>query len=361
MTDPRAANNHGSSGSSVGGVGLQFAIPSADQAQIRGLTITNFQTGLDLGTDSVIAAGNYIGTDSAGTAGLGNGIGVTVSGPALIGGNTAADRNVISGNGAGISVGGSGVVIQGNYIGPDPTGESAIGGIGSGTGITVDGGSGVTIGGTLPGSGNTISGLDQSAIILGNTTGDDVEGNLLGPTASQSSVLGVDIGVELDGGADSNTIGTVGAGANVMAGSADVAVLIDGGKTNTIDGNFIGADSSGTPFSFANDEGLRVLHGSGNTVSNNRISTSNAQGVEIDESPNTFTGNRIDANDSGGIIVNAGGSTIGPGNKILGNQSFGVRVALGNGTRITQNSIDGTNGLGIDLAAGTNNDQTSPA
>ena len=347
-------------GSTVGGVGLQFAIPSAAQSQVRGLTITKFQTGLDLGTDSVIAAGNYIGTDSAGTAGLGNGIGVNVSGASLIGGNTAADRNVISGNGTGISVGGSGVVIEGNYIGPAPTGESAIGGTGSGTGITVNGGSGVTIGGTLPGSGNTISGLGQSAIILGNTTGDDVEGNLIGPTASQSSVLGVDIGVELDGGADSNTIGSVGAGANVFAGSDDVGVLIDGGKSNAIDGNFIGTDSGGTPFSFANDEGMRVLHGSGNTVSNNRISTSNTQGIEIDESPNTFSGNRIDANDSGGIIVNAGGSTIGPGNKILDNQSFGIRVALADGTRITQNSIDGTTGLGIDLAAGANNDQTSP-
>ncbi len=67
-------------GSTVGGIGLQFSIPSAAQAQVRGLTITKFQTGLDLGTDSVIAAGNYIGTDSAGTAGLGNGIGIAVSG-----------------------------------------------------------------------------------------------------------------------------------------------------------------------------------------------------------------------------------------------------------------------------------------
>ncbi len=268
---------------------------------------------------------------------------------------------MISGNGSGISVGGSGVVIEGNYIGPTPTGESAIGGTGSGTGITVDGGSGVTIGGTLPGSGNTISGLDQSAIILGNSTGDLVEGNLIGPTASQSSVLGVDIGVELDGGADNNTIGSAGAGANVMAGSDDVGVLIDGGKSNTIESNFIGTDTGGTPFSFTNGEGVRVLHGSGNTVSNNRISTSNTQGVEIDESPNTFSGNRIDANDGGGIIVTAGGSTIGPANKILDNQSFGIRIALGDGTRITQNGIDGTvGGLGIDLAAGANNDQASP-
>ena len=173
-------------GSTVGGVGLQFAIPSAAQSQVRGLTITKFQTGLDLGTDSVIAAGNYIGTDSAGTPGLGNRIGVNVSGASLIGGNTAAERNVISDNGTGIAVtGGSGVVIEGNYIGPGPTGESPL------AARAADRHHGQRRVGrndrrNAPGSGNTISGLVQSAIILGNTTGDDVQGNIIGLTASQS-------------------------------------------------------------------------------------------------------------------------------------------------------------------------------
>ena len=77
--------------------------------------------------------------------------------------------------------------------------------------------------------------------------------------------------------------------------------------------------------------------------------------------PNTISGNRIDANDSGGILVNAGGSTIGPGNTFAENQDYGIRVALGNGTRITQNAIDDTFGAGIDLVGGANNNQTAPS
>src|SRR5215210_3894426 len=99
-----------------------------------------------------------------------------------------------------------------------------------------------------------------------------------------------------------------------MAGSVDVALLVSGGKGNTVEANFIGTDSAGTPFSFANDAGIRVLSGSGNTFAGNRVSTSNGVGIEIDGGPNVFSGNTVDNNDSGGILVNNGGSTIGPGN-----------------------------------------------
>ena len=106
---------------------------------------------------------------------------------------------MISDNQTGISVtGGLGTLIEGNYIGPDPTGESSF--AGSGTGIAVDG-SNVTIGGTSPGSGNVISGLFQDAIALGNTTGDVVKGNIIGLSASQATGLGVDTAVNLFGGA----------------------------------------------------------------------------------------------------------------------------------------------------------------
>ena len=66
---------------------------------------------------------------------------------------------MISNNQTGIEVTGSGTVIEGNYIGPKPDGETAF--ADSGTGVTVNGGSNVTIGGTLPGAGNVISGLFQ--------------------------------------------------------------------------------------------------------------------------------------------------------------------------------------------------------
>ena len=141
--------------------GLKFGNRvAAAQSGIRGITITNFTTGLDLGSDTILAVGNYIGTDSEGTPG-GNNVGITVAGASQIGGTTAAERNVISDNQTGIAVtGGLGTLIEGNYIGPTPTGEGLF--EDSGTGIAVDTGKNVTIGGTSPGSGNVISGLSRT-------------------------------------------------------------------------------------------------------------------------------------------------------------------------------------------------------
>ncbi len=269
---------------------------------------------------------------------------------------------MISNNGTGIAItGGVGAVIEGNYIGTTPDGEGFMGS--SFVGIDISGGTAAIIGGTGPGTRNVISGFDQEGIVIAGATNVTVQGNLIGPNASQTSVYSGDTGVELDTGADNNTIGTPGAGANVIAGAGgDVGILLFGGDDNTVSGNFIGTDTNGTPFATTNGQGVRMINGStGNTLTHNRISTSNDVGVELDSEPNTVSGNRIDSNDSGGIAATVGGNTIGPGNTIANNQSFGVRVSFSNGTRITQNSIDGTGGgLGIDLVGAANNRQSAP-
>ena len=147
-----------------------------------------------------------------------------------------------------------------------------------------------------------------------------------------------------------------------MADSADTAIQVSGGTNNTIAGNFIGTDSSGQPAFHSSERsgctdqlGRRhhVLAQPDQHEQCSRHSRSTA-------GRHTITGNRIDANDSGGILVNAGGSTIGPGNTFAENQDYGIRLALGNGTRITQNAIDDTFGPGIDLVSGANNNQTAP-
>ena len=75
--------------------------------------------------------GNFIGLDASGTNVIANALGgVLLFGGAqsnVIGGTSAAARNVISGNAQyGMIVeGASGNVIQGNFIGPDATGKTA--------------------------------------------------------------------------------------------------------------------------------------------------------------------------------------------------------------------------------------------
>src|SRR5439155_10617227 len=82
------------------------------------------------GGSGQLVQGNFIGLDATGASALGNGVGLDLrSNGALIGGNTAAARNIIAGgNQTGISISGaSGSVIQGNFIGTDATGTLGLG------------------------------------------------------------------------------------------------------------------------------------------------------------------------------------------------------------------------------------------
>jgi trimeric autotransporter adhesin len=107
----------------------------------------------------------------------------------LIGGTTAQDRNIISGNHAnGICINGSSHnQVEGNYIGTDATGTHARGNAGNGILLTA-GAAGNTIGGS---AGNVISGNDANGVLLSDqATLNSVSGNLIGLTASGNAALG---------------------------------------------------------------------------------------------------------------------------------------------------------------------------
>src|SRR5439155_4919851 len=110
-----------------------FSITSANNA-VFGLQIDSFAAGIDIdgaGASGNVIAGNYIGTN--GVVAVPNATGITVQLGAignLIGGTTAGTRNVISGNSKGITfVHGNtqNNLVEGNYIGTDASGTSAIG------------------------------------------------------------------------------------------------------------------------------------------------------------------------------------------------------------------------------------------
>ncbi len=124
---------------------------------------------LSSATSTTIVQSNMIGPNLAGTAvpsgTIPNAAGIVVTsaaGTILIGGTTAASRNVIAGNsnGDGIQIENNAVSatvrIQGNYIGTNAAGTAALPNTQSG--IEIDDTDGVTIGGTTAGAGNLISG-----------------------------------------------------------------------------------------------------------------------------------------------------------------------------------------------------------
>ena len=162
-------------GSQAGGSASGLVLTaSAAGSTVQGLVIDNFSGNgieIDGGGNNVIAT-NYIGVDATGSGAAGNGgngIALTNTSDNTIGGTTAAARNVISGDqpdretGA-VQLTGSGTtgnVVEGNYIGTDASGSLAVPNvIDNGVGVVSinDGASNNVIGGSVPGSGNVISG-----------------------------------------------------------------------------------------------------------------------------------------------------------------------------------------------------------
>ena len=139
------------------------------QSRVRGLVVNGFRgAGLRVGAAGAVVEGNYLGTDAAGAAAVGNGVGVIVDvgGPgALIGGTTAAARNLISGNGTGILLLGQAAAVRGNYIGLAADGASPLPNTGDGVlirgsvafGNVVELSSDNVVGGTAAGEANVIA------------------------------------------------------------------------------------------------------------------------------------------------------------------------------------------------------------
>src|SRR5262249_9484304 len=114
------------------------------------------------GSTRTSVVGNYIGTNAAGSATIGNtehGISIYQASANTVGGSIAGARNIISGNaveGVVLQGGGDSNAVVGNYIGTDASGEVAIPNGVYGVGIAGDTNS--EIGGTTPLARNVISG-----------------------------------------------------------------------------------------------------------------------------------------------------------------------------------------------------------
>lgn len=161
----------------------------------------NGDDGIALGGDNNFVQGNYSGTDVNGTADFGNtGTGVLVEGSFgnTIGGTSAAVRNIIAGNGGDgifISPESAGNQVQGNFIGTQVNGTSALGN--GGDGVQLDDSSNI-VGGAAAGTGNTIAFNTGNGILVSFGTGNQ----LLANSIFSNGLLGIDLGGDLVGAAD---------------------------------------------------------------------------------------------------------------------------------------------------------------
>jgi hypothetical protein len=339
-----------------------------------------------------VVAGNYLGTDATGMVALGNaGNGVQLDTGAAnntIGGLTAAERNVISGNGSnGIWINGASPdnnVVQGNFVGLNAAGTAAIGNLA--TGVYVSAGTGNQIGGSTSGARNVISGNGQIGVVLDGTATSSnlVQGNYIGTDATGAGGLGNVLDGVMIVGSSNNTIGgSTALERNVISGNNRWGVaMVAGASQNEVKGNFIGTNQDGTA-ALGNQYGV-VLNGAvgnvvgtdgdgvGDDTEGNVISGNARNGVDIyaaGTDSNIVAGNRIGTNDVGtaalpnglnGVQI-AGGSrfnrvgTNGDGisdaterNIISGNANHGVAIYnTGTDSNIVAGNFIGVDGTGM--------------
>jgi len=355
---------------------------TAGSSLIRGLALNRFTSATRDAAIRLTTNGNnviegcYLGPDANGTNafvpantnGLASGITIQSSSDNVIGGLTAAQRNLISGiDGTGISVsnGATRNLVQGNYIGVDVTGSVRLTD-GSGNayqriGVYIQNAGGNTVGGTSAGAGNLISGnLDYGVFVQDESTNNLVQGNFIGTNVlGAAAVPNSNAGVFLyrpTGTATSadNTIGgTTPAARNVISGNEPYGVVVGSRATGSlVQGNYIGTNASGT-LAVANTYGVTVTQATGSSVGGDALLAPSARNVI---SGNRLTGiylGFLNNGVAGGTGVNVLGNYIGTdasGDSPLGNSRDGVFVEVQSASDTIQSNrvaYNGDNGIRI--------------
>lgn len=355
---------------------------------LTNLVVSNFKTdGILLRTKGGNTVQNcFIGTDVKGAAAQGNGqSGIhTFKSPSnLIGGIKTGEGNVISGNtqyGVWIEDGAStGNLVQGNLIGTNLSGTSKIGkqqfgvyvGPATYTTTTKIVAIKATIGGTVTGAGNVISGNILAGINTESASGCVIQGNLVGTDKTGLKALGNGeddggIGISLAHSTNNQVGGTTAAARNVASGNVVAGIRLFGAQTsgNHIEGNLVGTDRTGLKALGNGSEGITVMAASGNFIGGpsaaQRNIISGNKGTDGKGKGVFFVVNR-----QAGFGTNKGvptnnlvrGNFIGAdatGTKALPN-AFGVLVEGGAFNSLQSNVVSGNTSVGVVVTKGQTN------
>ena len=218
----------------------------ASNSVVKGLVINSFPGGgiRTIGSNTqnnITVEGNFIGTDAAGTADLGNlGTGVAIydSNDTTVGGASLAARNIISGNNwLGVYVRSQGTQVLGNLIGTDRTGTKDLGNAVEGVWLSR---SFNTVGGDTAASANVIAfngGNGGVVIPSADSTGNAILGNSI----FSNDDLGIDLGGDVR---TPNDVGDGDTGANNLQNFPVITSAETVGATTTT----IKARLNSTPF-----------------------------------------------------------------------------------------------------------------
>src|SRR5439155_461478 len=169
----------------------------------------------------------------------------------------------------------SGNAIQGNYIGTDVTGDSPLGNTASG--MLIENAKTNVIGGEIDGTGNLISGNENNGVTMFASSDNAVQGNFIGANRSGTVVVGGQrVGVEMSASGSfvgNNLVGGRSPEARNLISGNQIGVLAEDSGGNAIEGNYIGTDVSGSR-EVPNFTGV-LLGSAGNTVGGTAPGTRN--------------------------------------------------------------------------------------
>jgi Domain of unknown function (DUF4214) len=312
----------------IAGVGANGLTISGGSSTVKGFDIVNFSgSGVRLdtnGQDTVLST--YIGITTAGAAAANHGDGILVVGTSgnvigsttAIGSSSGLGGNVISGNVlTGIHLLGNGLtltnnnLIEGNTIGTNAAGTAAVGN--GAQGVVISDASANTVGGSVAGARNVISGNGGDGVFVTGPTSLNnlIVANYIGADATGSLALGnAGNGIQVANGARLNTIGGntpttpaftgKPADGNVISGNGLNGVLLTtGAGFNTLSGNFIGTDLAGAHALGNALDGVAILNGANN---NSLI------GTTLLQPPFVFL-NLVSGNGGNGLRINNADTT----------------------------------------------------
>lgn len=262
------------------------------------------------GAPNNIIKGNYVGVNAAGSWVIRNaniGVELNETPDNTVGGTTAAERNVLSGNGgAGVFITGAastGNLVTGNYIGVNSTGSYSLNNLVGGVGI-------------------------------GYSTGiQPASNNIIGSSVNK-------------------TVGTCNGGCNVISGNATNGLLLSSSSSNLIAYNHIGVNTNNSGFVGNTGDGIGLINSPNNMIDNNVINGNydNAVNLVGNSGGSRVTNNLIVANGGNGVLVPTTYNVAIQQNNIASNGKLGVDLGQ---NHITINDWN-------DGDAGANNQQNYP-
>lgn len=371
------------------GSGLVLALGSSGST-LTALVLSGFSFGGSDAAIVIISANNrvencLIGTDNTGlaAAAIGNSIGILIQSVNatgnVIGGNTVAQRNIISGNLVGINLtnDSSSNRIEGNYIGTDLHAANALPNMFAGVYIENHSTNNV-VGGNNASVRNIISG-NGVGIYINHADGNRIVGNYIGTDVAGISAIpnafgGIGAGIAIEDAYDTIVGGHTVGERNLISGNDFGIVITNFSEDNVVIGNYIGTNAAGDaaiPNANSNNKGAGVLIEEsdnntigGKTASARNLISGNEYGVVImtDATFNHVEGNYIGINAAGtaalpnvysGVFIEdlatanvIGGDTAAARNIISGNDEEGVTITGGAYDNIVRFNYIGTNPSG---------------